>query len=100
MGYKCKICDGDVVSIGDNDDEDDNDDVENHNDDGYLKMRTRMILVQGKSRSNCQSFLALQVASCKLQAASCKLQVASCNNPIFAAGDEDLVADRSLEWSL
>ena len=31
-----KICDGDVVSIGDNnDDEDDNDDVENHNDDGY-----------------------------------------------------------------
>ena len=45
-----------------------------------------MILVQGKSRSNCQSFLALQVASC--------------NNPIFAAGDEDLVADRSLEWPL
>ena len=32
--------------------------------------------------------------------ASCKLQVASCNNPIFAAGDEDLVADRSLESSL
>ena len=58
-----KICDGDVVNIGDNnddeDDNDDNDDVENHNDDGYLKMRTRMILVQGKSRSNCQSFLAL-----------------------------------------
>ena len=27
-------------------------------------------------------------------------RLASCNNPIFAAGDEDLVADRSLEWSL